>query len=183
MGRDGPAPGLIAPSVALSEGLAYGELDLGIGDRKDELPRYGYRTGGFGFLIDPRQGSEVVQTGAIGPLPGAAPYVTGLLNLRGNVVPVFDLDRLFAIDTAASHAGNEASLALVLDKGERAVAVALTDFPVRLTGLRPLDALPSLPGQLAPYVGRAYSADAGVWVEFDHEGFFLQLTEGDNASA
>lgn len=172
---------LVAPEVALAEGLAYGELDLGIADQNAELPRYGYRSGGFGFLVDPRHGSEVVQAGAIGPLPGAAPYVTGLLNLRGNVVPVFNLDQMFATGVDASR--GTAPFALVLDKGERAVAIALSDFPVRLTGLRPLDTLPQLPRELAACVDRAYSGDVGVWLDFDHERFFLSLTDGPAASA
>ena len=173
--------GLVAPEVALAEGLAYGELDLGIADQNAELPRYGYRSGGFGFLVDPRHGSEVVQAGAIGPLPGAASYVTGLLNLRGNVVPVFDIEQLFASGSDASR--RVAPFALVLDKGERAVAIALSDFPLRLTGLRPLDTLPPLPRELAACVDRAYTGDTGVWLDFDHERFFLSLTDGPSASA
>jgi len=183
MPGDASLAGLMPAAAALAEGLTYGELDLGADDRKAEVPRYGYRAGGFGFLVDPKHGSEVVQTGAIGALPRGGAYIAGLLNLRGNVVPVFDLDRLFGTGSGGAETRREAPLALVLDKGERAVAIALSDFPLRLTQLRALDALPLLPQQLERYVERAYMTDTGVWLEFNHEGFFLSLTEGAGASA
>ena len=40
---------------------------------------------------------QVVQMVAISPLPGAPPVVEGVVNVRGTVVPVFDLRRRFGL--------------------------------------------------------------------------------------
>ena len=40
---------------------------------------------------------QVVQMVAISPLPGAPPVVEGVVNVRGNVVPVFDLRGRFGL--------------------------------------------------------------------------------------
>ena len=59
--------------------------------------RYGYQVDTLNFLI--RQGcvSEVLQMTDIWTLPGAPRWLLGLVNLRSNLVPVFDLRMLFGL--------------------------------------------------------------------------------------
>jgi chemotaxis signal transduction protein len=73
---------------------------------------------------------EVAELGSLSSLPGAGTAVLGVRNLRGQVLPVFDLARVFAIagDAApprvvvAEHAGRLAGLAVdeVTDVGSLA---------------------------------------------------------------
>lgn len=63
---------------------------------------------------------EVAQLGQIAPVPGSGPYVLGVYNLRGEVLPVFDLSKLFGIAReglperllVAEHAGRKAGFAV-----------------------------------------------------------------------
>jgi chemotaxis signal transduction protein len=41
---------------------------------------------------------EVAELGQVSPVPGAGPSVMGVRNLRGQVLPVFDLARVFGIE-------------------------------------------------------------------------------------
>ena len=44
---------------------------------------------------------EVVRSGLPAPLPGSGDHVVGMLNLRGHVIPVFDLGALLGATRAA----------------------------------------------------------------------------------
>ena len=73
---------------------------------------------------------EVAELGTLSAVPGAGSAVLGIRNLRGQVLPVFDLARVLAIagDTrarrvvVAEHGGRQAGLAVddVTDVGELA---------------------------------------------------------------
>ena len=41
---------------------------------------------------------EVVRTPDITPVPGGQAFIVGVMNLRGKIVPVLDLERLFGLD-------------------------------------------------------------------------------------
>jgi purine-binding chemotaxis protein CheW len=69
--------------------------------------------------------AEVAELGELSPVPGAPPAALGVLNLRGAVLPVFDLAALFGV--AAD--GRPLRLIVAEDPGRRAgLAVdAVTD--------------------------------------------------------
>ncbi len=80
---------------------------------------------------------EVAPLGAVSAVPGAGGAVLGVRNLRGQVLPVFDLARVLAIAAGAStsrvvvaeHQGRLAGLAVddVTDVGELASAAEETE--------------------------------------------------------
>lgn len=51
------------------------------------------------FAIDVMQVKEVLRYSEITPVPGSSSYVTGIINLRGNVVSVLDTRVLFSLQT------------------------------------------------------------------------------------
>lgn len=71
---------------------------------------------------------EVVELGEIAPVPGAQGAVLGVRNLRGEVLPVFDLATIFGLERkdsptrvlVAEHAGKRAGFAIdaVTDVGD-----------------------------------------------------------------
>ena len=110
--------------------------------------RYGIRIGGIGLLIGARVPSEFILPVPVSRLPNTPDWFAGLMNLRGALVPVFDLESLVGVDedTAHSPASGGRSLFLVLDRGERTAALKIQSFPQALRGLKPLDEMP--PAQL-----------------------------------
>lgn len=139
--------------------------------KKEQRARYGFRVDTLGLLIDPHAGSEVMLVPRIAPLPGAPAGFLGLANLRGNLVPVYDLRILFDL---GSRPGGIEPLALVFGEGDDAVAVITEGYPVPLTALRPLPRtdMPALPAALDHLAPAAYVQDNAVWLEFDHRAFF-----------
>jgi purine-binding chemotaxis protein CheW len=56
------------------------------------------RVGGEAYAFAVEHVLEVTDLGAIAPVPGAPANVVGVRNLRGEVLPVFDLASLFGIE-------------------------------------------------------------------------------------
>ncbi|MGF1525381.1 MAG: chemotaxis protein CheW [Candidatus Competibacterales bacterium] len=146
----------------------------------DDLPpyepmrtlRYGFRIGTLGLLVAPHTPSEVVEPEALYPLPNTPPWLLGLLNLRGTIVPVFHLQSAIGLEATPTLSGK--TRVLVLDRDERAAGLVVDGFPRSLT----LDN-PSLAGGqakgLEAFVGQAYDEVGTIWLEFDHRAFFNAL--------
>lgn len=148
--------------------------------KEDQRARYGFRIEALGLLIDPATGSEVMFLPPIAPLPGAPSGFLGLANLRGNLVPLYDLRVLLGLGPRL--AGIE-PLALVFGQGDDAVGVIIDDYPVALAALRalPRSDTPTLPPALAKLAPAAYVQDGMVWLDFDHNAFFDELLHPQTA--
>jgi twitching motility protein PilI len=149
--------------------------------------RYGIRIGGIGLLIGAQVPSEFIQPVPISRVPNTPDWFAGLMNLRGALVPVFDLELLVGVgeDTAQSPDTSSRSLFLVLDRGERAAALKIRGFPQALSGLKPLDEMPPAPAPLDECVSDVFVKDGSAWLEFDHvrlfEAFSWRLAKWGNA--
>jgi chemotaxis signal transduction protein len=58
------------------------------------------RVGGEDYALRVDGVLEIGELGEVSPIPGARPEVLGVRNLRGQVIPVFDLATLFALGGA-----------------------------------------------------------------------------------
>ncbi len=163
----------MTPSAALERFSAPLEWLASEKPVQEERKRYGFQIGHLHFLIKASSGSEVVQHAAIYSLPGSPSHLLGLLNLRGNLVPVFDLRIALDIERQAQPAQH---LVLILDKGEQAVGIVIDGFPQPLQGLRQVSRMPSLPAKLQEHVSAAFFKDSGIWLDFNHASFFENLS-------
>jgi len=144
----------------------------------EDEARFGIRIGDVGLLLARRLYSEVLETAMVHPMPTTPAWFRGILNLRGNLVPVFDLELLFggqqddgdALARLALRA--QAERLLILDKGERSVAIVINTLPRPVDTSHRLGQLPPLPDRLNGHVSGSYEHDSEVWLEFDHLGFF-----------
>lgn len=139
---------------------------------EEKRVRYGFKISTLGFLIKAGCNSEVLFKPDIWDLPGSSPWLLGLLNLRSNLVPVFDLRQLLDLPPRGV---TEAQLVLVFDQGDKAAGLLIDDFPRSLADLSSFPGLPQLAEELQPHVRGGYVKDDSVWLEFDHESFFEDL--------
>jgi len=138
-----------------------------------EVGRYGFRIGTLGLLIKQGSGSEVMQVPAVWTLPGAPPWLLGLINLRGNLVPLFELRMMLGL---GQRAVEDKPMVLVFDQGDKAVGILIDDFPKPLFALSQLPNLPQLPTALAGHVQTGYVKDDMIWLEFDQHSFFEAMS-------
>lgn len=143
---------------------------------EEKRARYGFRVSTLGFLIKTGCASEVLDKPDIWDLPGSSPWLLGLVNLRSNLVPVFDLRQLFGLPPREAAA---AQLVLVFGQGDNAAALLIDDFPKPLFDMSFLPGLPQLPAELQAHVRGGYMKGDTVWLEFDHEEFFEQLARSE----
>ena len=158
--------------------------DAGAGSASDvgtylERLRYGFRLGGIGLIIDSDTASEVIDPLPLSHLPNTPKWLLGLINLRGNLIPVFDLIHLFELDTGGAEQATRGKVQqrmLILGQGEHAVGVLINHLPDVPDLSRPLNSLPLLPDVLSSCVNNAYAGTGTIWLEFQHHRFFQSLT-------
>lgn len=136
--------------------------------------RYGVRIGGIGLLIGTQVQSEAILPLPVSRIPNTPAWFSGLMNLRGRLVPLFDVGLLIGLDEGKTtpKATEESPLFLVIDQGEHAAALKIEHFPQGLSGLEPLTEPLTAPSPLDECIGDAYVADRVTWFEFDHERLF-----------
>ncbi|MBE9608577.1 chemotaxis protein CheW [Chitinilyticum piscinae] len=130
--------------------------------------RYGVITGGLHLLLPQEVPSELLHEQAVNRILLAQPALRGVTNVRGALLPVFDLARLLAIPDSS------ADKILMLGKLPDALGLFVHDFPHALTGLqRCVD--PVVPPLLQPYLQGAWLLDRVQWLEIDLLQLFRDL--------
>ncbi len=165
-----PDQGLLIPSQALKRFSTPQSWHLKRSEEK--RPRFGFRIGPIGLLIAPSTIAEVIVRPQIFPVPNTPFWMNGLMNLRGTLVPVFDL---YAICEFEGEDHAERGLCLVLDKGEAAAGVLIAVPPQSLDLSRKLRQPPPMTAALSEHVAEAYIFQGVAWCEFNHESFFTAL--------
>jgi twitching motility protein PilI len=140
--------------------------------RENGLLRYGFSVGNLNFIYDPKLTCELVKAASIYSVPNTPTWMLGLINLRGSLIPVFNLEQYFDFKEEE----NIHKLLLVLGKGEKAVAFQLKTYPELLNSLTKLDTVPKLIPKIEGYILAAYLAEK-TWLELDKEKFFSMLGE------
>lgn len=166
------------PVIAPSEALNRFEPPEGFAPVATEVAtkrvRYGFRAAGLSFLIRERLASEVVPMMPLTAIPNGPGWLLGMINLHGNLVPVCDLKRVLGAGDAQV---SGKPMILVLDKGENTAGFVIDGYPCAVSGLRPSNPVPGLPGVLARNVLTTLATDDEVWLEFDNEGFLDEANQ------
>lgn len=131
--------------------------------------RYGFRTGGIGLLIGQDTTSEILEQALVYPLPNSPSWFLGLVNLRGNLVPIFDVKQFLELESGGSR---EKRRLLILDQGDKAAGIFIDGLPQVAMTNHALSRPPPLPAALQPHIVKAYAQDDIIWLELDHQSFF-----------
>ena len=133
--------------------------------------RFGFCVGQLRLLIEPSTLSEVIRRPSIYPMPNVSAWFTGVMNLRGNVLPVFDLHALFGMGDC----DRSPQTVLILDSGMDSIGLRIDGLPQSVALDRGLRQAPPLPEALEAHVPRAYATEGAIWLEFDHQRFLTTL--------
>ena len=146
-----------------------------------QINQFGFKAGGYNFLLAPGCYSEVLFSTAVSKFPNSPPFFAGLTNVRGNLLPVYHLEQ--AIGNGAQRRATK--YILVIGKSESAVGVIVDELPknLNLTNAAELAPLPNLPTALAAIVTTGYLLDGNCWVDFDHEHFFDHILNSSRCNS
>ncbi len=141
---------------------------------------FGVRIAGIGLLVPKVNYCEVLDKIQVNALPNVHPWLSGIVNLRGNLIPVFDL-RLMLEEQATD---NKKRRLMAIDKGNKAVALWIDGFPeIKYRELlQPLIDLPLLPQILQSLVIGGYTQAGQVWLDVKFEDLFKVLGRHQYAS-
>lgn len=133
------------------------------------INRQGFRIGSLTLLTGYDQASQLSEMTEVFKVPNTAPWFSGLANLHGNLVPVFDLAAYLGI---AKGAGRKPMM-LVWGRGENAAALVIDGLPVQmqLADSNRLES-PSVGEAFANFVSAGYEHAGEVWLQFEHLKFF-----------
>ena len=107
-----------------------------------------YKLGEETYGINVMQVQEVLRYSEIAPVPGAPPYVLGIINLRGNVVTVIDTRHRFGLTSGEL---TESTRVVIIEADNHVIGI-LVDSVAEVVYLRQSEV------ETAPNVGNEESA-------------------------
>ncbi len=164
--------GINKPSEALNyfSPVAGFSIDIPINKTVKSL-RYGFMIGDVGIIIDKALGSEIVEDISICAIPHTPLWFSGMVNIRGDLVPIFDLQAIF-------NDGGKSDLwapLLVIGKGAEGAGILLETLPRALGSLEISELPDSIPPSLEGHIDTAYINDGQIWLSINFIGFFSSL--------
>ncbi|MGR9052865.1 MAG: chemotaxis protein CheW [Gammaproteobacteria bacterium] len=157
--------------------LSAGRGNANAADHHDRA-RYGFRVGPTGFLFPKDCTGEVVIAPEICPIPYTRAWMLGIVSLRGNLLPVFDLEHLLFETPIPTHK----PMVLILDQQTRSMGFVLKNSPEWLTALTPAASADiPVPDILKSIITRCYKQADTVWLDVDKKQLFTFL--GENAKS
>jgi twitching motility protein PilI len=163
---------LLSPTVALTRYFVAPDQEHGLSETA-QVQRYGFRIGACRLVHDLSLAVELIELPRCYNLPSSSAWFSGLVNLRGNLVPVFDLESLLG---GTGPAGGRQML-LVIGTGESAAALIIDGTPDHISidaGSR-IDQPDNVPEILRDQLQGAYEYAGETWYQANYEGLFESL--------
>jgi twitching motility protein PilI len=165
-------PDWLAPAEALTRFRPLQAATGVIAPVVHEASVFGFRAGSLGFLVTAGTYCEVIGQTQVNPIPNTKLWFSGLLNLRGNLVPAFDLRRLLG-EEATDH---KKRCLFAIDRGEKTVALWIDGLPEVLGAFsQPLRQLPPLPAVLQACVSGGHLHRGQIWLNVQFDELFKTL--------
>ncbi len=140
----------------------------------------GFRVENIGFLVDIGIYCEIIERSTVSPLPNVEPWFSGLLNIRGNIIPVIDLSLLLG----APPKREKKRFLFAVDRGEKTMAFWIDGHPKLLNAVtQPLNTPPELPDLLQRYVTASYYHDNEIWLTVQFADLFQTLGQRHNRAS
>ena len=135
--------------------------------------RYRLGVGGQRFLLDLSLAVHVIDVPVSYRLPNTRPWFLGIVNLRGALVPLYDLAAF--LELPAPPEGER--MMLVVGDGDEGAATIIDAPPTHVSVSDELraDELPSLDPLIERHARVAYRLADGIWVELDWDALFQEL--------
>jgi twitching motility protein PilI len=163
------APAGMPFDTPLADAGVLGSASRNEDDEIHPRRRYGVVIGGQRLLLDGSGAVRVLEPGPLSRLPNTHDWFLGLANVRGNLVPVYDLARWQALPAA-----NPGRMLLVVGTDDLAAATLIDDSPRSLSVPATACALPALSAGFAAHAEEAFTLDDGIWTELDWDALFAQ---------
>ena len=143
---------------------------------RTKIRLYGFKINNIRLLLDANVRSEVINHADVTPIPLMPKCIKGLCNVRGNLVPVYDLYEKFGLAKATSTIDNKKIL--VLDEKQDMAAIEIDEMITTLEFdeqdmQKDVTTDNDIINELITY---SYRENGNDWFGFDHKQMF-QIVE------
>ena len=160
----------MAPTAALQYLAARKrKLELYVQEKKTDA-RYGFRIGELKLLLRPHEKVEVIEAVQVCPIPNTPAWFTGMINLRGNLLPVFDLKQLLNMQSP-----EPSKWIMIFGQGNRAAGIYADNLPSGVIPDSAVEIKPELPEILQDCVENTLIQGDNIWFEVVFEKVFGNL--------
>ncbi len=134
--------------------------------------RYGYKVSKMNFLVPEKTVSEVIQNPNIFFLPNSPAWIEGLINIRGNIIPVMNIDKLLK-----NLKSEKLTTVLVLNKSDKetTIAIMISDLPVSLELSDTKTKINDYPDVLHDFIDNGFNQNNTDWIEFNPQKLFKKM--------
>ncbi len=138
--------------------------------RGGEIARYGFSVATLSFLLKAGEKVEVIDAVPACPIPNTPQWFAGMINVRGNLLPVFDLKLLLNLD-----ATTPSRWIMIFGQGSAAAGIPIDTLPTAVHAGEAIAEIPTLPELLRTCATHVYREGDRHWLEVSFESFFAQL--------
>ena len=150
----------------------------GLSNRAGERPEYirqGVKVGVIGIFLPYLEKVEIIELESVCPIPNTPMWFMGMINNRGNLLPVFDLKLFMEMEVEQS-----SRWLMILGSGGKAAGLCIDALPTVIDnpqqgGVEQRDAQASIPDTLRPYLAGTYSHNGALWMDITYDKLFLDL--------
>ena len=167
----------IESAIAGADDLTAPQVATGPSSRWDRIRGYGMTVSGMPFILPVGMYCEFFENIVVTPLPNSPAYFCGLANIRGNVVPVYDLACYVNADAQQARRHYQSLKIVKLGKGDDAAAVVCEQAPrtFDLTLAVETTASNKLPACVHQWVARSLVVEGREWHELNYLSLFQSL--------
>ncbi len=165
---------LILPSEALSSFKAL--IDTDIEETVKTLNHFhSFMIGNIGMLMDNTQPCEIIDNRNICKIPLTPQWFKGILNLRGNSVPVVNLNEYYGIKSSVQKRNNQHHI-LAIGKGKNLCGIEIPELPSKVSFKESsiTNRKVNLPKNMNEQIECIYERN-GIWVKIDTSIYFSHL--------
>jgi len=136
---------------------------------------FGLQLGGLGLLLNDSLDKEIVSEHEICEIPDSPQWFKGYINLRSQVVPVFDLYDYLNLKKESSFFKSE--YLLIIGRSDSIFAISVTTMPqkISINKQNQINEPPPYPEAIKQCCSTSYRQN-GLWSEWDIERFISQLS-------
>lgn len=143
----------------------------------------GFRLGEYHLVISIHHLEEILTEPVYTPVPIVQSWMKGVANMRGHLLPVMDLNKLFDVPSKSSHKQRRVMAVKNADGGYVGFLVDAVYGMQHFSSDSQLVNDVDVPESLLPFVTGAYQGEHQKWLFFNTEVFmessqFLQLSNG-----
>ena len=137
---------------------------------------YSINIGELNILIDSNTSCEVLEENDIYSIPLSEDWLIGVSNIRGDAVPIIDIDYL--LNNQYTSPDNPNRKTVVIDQAENAIGLLINILPssVSFKSSQMITDYSALPELIQPYIQFAYQNEEDIWVCINLHAFFESIS-------